>query len=208
MEKIEIKKEAINALQLKDPQVFLKGMDVITLPETTENISVKNYIFKKTSCFDQRLLDSLKLVNLNEAILNRKILVLSSSEKIKIELAIHLIQNTAVLYLYEFDRYFMEKDLLFFKKLFKKLVTKYHKTICFINCHLSFLLDFAQYYCLEKKKNQFIEIENPTFYEKELLNYVELPKIVEFINYINEEGKKINQYVDLKELLKAIFREV
>lgn len=202
-----LKKEAINAFQLKRPNLYRKE-EWITLPILEENLTVKKYILKRTSCFDKRLLASFKLVNLDNALLERKLMDLSSSEKIKVELAIHLILNDSILYLYKFDTYFMEKDLLFFKKFFKKLVTKYHKTICFLNCKPTFLVDFAEKFGIEKTKGKFIEIEKPTFYEKELESLIEEPKIIEFVKYINEDGKKVNQYVDLKELLKAIFREV
>ena len=198
-----IKKGVINAFQLKQ-----KIVDKNDFSSLEENVKVKNYILKRTSCFDKRLIDSLKLVNLDEDILNKKMNILSSSEKMKVILAIDLILNSSTLYIYRFDAYFMEKDLLFFKKLFKKLVNKYHKTIVFINCKPSFLLDFVDHYVIERNKNEFVEIEKPTFYEKKLENLIEIPKIVEFVNYINEDGKRINQYGDLKELLKAIFREV
>ena len=202
-----IKTGFINAFQMK----FVGKMaeeNVVCLKETLEDETIKNYILRRTSCFNKRMLDSLKLVNLSEEILNKKMSILSSSEKLKIELAIVLILNSAVVYLYQFDAYFMEKDLSYFKKLFKKLVSKYHKTIVFINSKPSFLMDFADYYFIEKKKDVFIEVEKPTFYENIFADSTDKPKIVEFVQYVKEKDNKIKEYVDLKELLKAIFREV
>ncbi len=189
----------------------IKGSDkfsILSIKESYQPITVRKYILHETSCLDKRLLASLKLVHLEEDILNKKMNVLSISEKLKIELAILLIQNVGSIILDKFDIYFMEKELLFFKKLFKKLVKKYQKTFIFLNSDITFLFDLADKIVVKENKREYFVLENPTFYENELYSLVEKPKIVEFVNYLNDSGKKILPYTDLKELLKAIFREV
>ena len=178
----------------------------ISKMELDDTSTVQNYILKETSCFNKRLLDSLKLVSLKENCLEKKMNQLSTTEKIKVELAIALILNKECIVFPYFSQYFMEKDKLFFKKIFKKLATKYKKTICFLNSDLSFLMDFVDRIVLIKKKETLF-LDSPTFYEKELLNEYS-PKIVEFIDYLNHCGHKFLNYTDSKELLKAIFREV
>lgn len=173
-----------------------------------QNITVKKYILQETSCLDKRMINSLKLVHLEEEVLNKKMNVLSTSEKVKIELAILLIENVDCIVFNQFDYYFMEKELLFFKKLFKKLVKKYQKTFVFLNSNLSFLFDFADRVVMKKSKKEYVVIDNPTFYEEELYEVIKKPPIVDFVIYLNQNGKKILPYTDLKELLKAIFREV
>ena len=113
-----------------------------------------------------------------------------TSTVIKVELAIALILNKECIVFPYFSQYFMEKDKLFFKKIFKKLATKYKKTICFLNSDLSFLMDFVDRIVLIKKKETLF-LDSPTFYEKELLNEYS-PKIVEFIDYLNHCGHKCN----------------
>lgn len=204
------KKKSINAIYniRKEELVFHENEHILSVEKTYESINIKNYIFKETDCSEKKMMDSLKLVHLNEDVLNKKMSVLSSTEVLKIELAILLIKNVNFIVLDSFDKYFMEKELFFFKKLFKKLVKNYNKTFVFLNGNLSFFFEFADRIVVRKSKKNFIVFNNPTFYEKELLNLVGTPKIIEFVNYLRENGKKIMFYTDLKELLKAIFREV
>lgn len=198
---------AINNVKVQE-LVFNDNEYLVEVKNSYENTTVKKYILKQTSCFDKRLVDSLKLVHLEEDILDKKMPVLSSSEQLKIELAILLIQNVNCIVFDQFDSYFMEKELLFFKKLFKKLVSKYHKTIVFINSDLTFLFDLVDRIVVKETKKNILVFDHPTFYEEELNRLVGTPKIVEFVKYVNDNGKKLNHYIDLKELLKAIFREV
>lgn len=181
---------------------------LLKIKDKYPNVRVKDYLLQETNCEEQRVQDSLKLVHLEEEVLNRKMSVLSSSEKLKVELAVLLILNVSVIVFDHFDSYFMEKELLFFKKLFKKLVKKYQKTFVFFNSNPIFLFEFADRIIIKKNKRKSLVIDNPTFYESELLSFLEKTPIVDFVTYLNVLGKKFLPYTDLKELLKAIFREV
>ena len=198
---------AINNVKVED-LIFSDNEFLVKVKDSYENTTVKKYILKQTYCFDKKLIDSLKLVHLEEDVLNKKMPVLSSSEQLKIELAILLIRNVDCIVFNQFETYFMEKELLFFKKLFKKLVSKYHKTIVFLNSDLTFLFDLAERIVVRENKKNYLVFDHPTFYEEELTSLVGVPKIVEFVRYTNDKGKKLNLYTDLKELLKAVFREV
>lgn len=184
------------------------NMHLLELKKDYQSVTVKKYILHETSCLDKRMVNSLKLVHLEEDVLNKKMNVLSTSEQVKVELAILLIQNVDCIIFNQFDAYFMEKELLFFKKLFKKLVKKYQKTFVFLNSNISFLFDLVDRVVIKKSKKDYLVLDNPTFYEEELYKVLEKPPIVDFVAYLNANGKKILPYTDLKELLKAIFREV
>ncbi len=187
---------------------FREEIHVLRIKPKYKNINVKKYLLEKTSCLEERMLSSLKLVHMEEDILEKKMNVLSTSEKVKVELAVLLIQNVNCIVFNKFDSYFMEKELLFFKKLFLKLVKKYKKTFVFVNSDLSFLFDFVNHLVVKKSKKDYLVLEDPNFYEEELYSIMDCPPIVDFVKYLNEQGKKILPYIDLKELLKAIFREV
>ncbi len=188
--------------------VFPFKIHFLKIKEKYPNKTVRQYIMKESSCLEKRMLASLKLVHLDEDILDKTLGILSSSEKLKVELAILLILNVECIALNQFDFYFMEKELLFFKKLFKKLQKKYHKTFIFINSNVSFLFGLVDRVIIKKNKKDYFIIDNPTFYESELYTVIDKPAIVDFVNFLNEKGKKILPYTDLNELLKAIFREV
>lgn len=184
------------------------SLPFLRIKDKYPNVMLKEYILQEANCEEQRVLDSLKLVHLEEDVLNKKLNVLASSEKLKAELAILLILNVDCIVFDYFDSYFMEKELLFFKKLFKKLVKKYQKTFVFLNSEFSFLFELTDRLIIKKSKKNYVVIDTPTFYESELLSLIDMPPIVDFVNYLNENGHKILPYTDLKELLKAIFREV
>ena len=181
---------------------------IVKIQDDYKNVTVKKYLITKCGDLEERIVNGLKLVNLAETILNKKISNLSSSELLKIELDILLIKNVPCLMFYNFDKYFMEKDLAFFKKLFKKLSTKYHKTIILINSDLTFLFDLIDRIVIFEGKRKNIIIDNPSFYDERILKFFEVTKIIELVNYLNQNGKKIKEYTDIKELIKAIYREV
>ena len=181
---------------------------MVDIKKNYKNETVEKYLLQKGSCSYKKMVDSLKLVHLEENILPQKMSCLSSSEKLKVELAILLIANVECIVFPYFDIYFMEKELMFFKKMFKKLVKKYKKTFVFMNSNLSFLYEFADRIVVQKTKKNVVVLDNPKFYEEDLNAFIGEMPIVDFVKYTNEQGKKILEYIDLKELLKAIFREV
>ena len=123
------------------------------------------------------------------------------------ELVIALIDNREQIVLYHFDTYFMEKELAFFKKLFQKLVIKYNKTIVLIESKLSFLLDLADYFIV-LEDNKLLKFHKDEFYSDELEQVLDVPPMVSFVKYVNQTKKKIGEFTDIKELIKAIYREV
>ena len=198
---------AFNCLHLK-PFLDFKHPNLVKVASNYDAIFVKDYIFSKTSCEEKKIEDSLKMVVLPLEILSKKMNVLSTSELLKIELSILLLRNVDTIVVYQFDSYFMEKELSYFKKLFKKLVSKYGKTIVILDSKLEFMIDLADRIVVRNSKNELEVFVNPTFYEERLLELLGTPKIVDFVNYVNQCGKKIDKYTDIKELIKAIYREV
>ncbi len=179
-----------------------RNYPVVLVDSSYEDIKVIDY-FK--DCNDKKINDSLKIVNLSNDILDKRINDLASSEKLRINLARLLIKNEEIIVFKEFDKYFMEKDLLYFKKLFKKLVKRYNKTLIFINSRTTFLLDLANILVIKDKSD--IKVFNDLdFYKEDLSKYIELPEIVLFIKLVKSLGIEIEEYTDLKELIKGIYR--
>lgn len=203
-----IKKEKINALCnfIIDPCLF--DNKIVFIKSRYPHESVQRYILSKTNCSVERMLSSFKLVNLEDEKKSQYINTLSLSEKLKVELAISLILNNEQIILYQFDKYFMEKDLFFFKKLLKKLVIKYKKTIVLIDSNISFMLDFVDRFILLTNKNEVKIFGKDDIYNEELQKYIDIPPIIDFIKYVNKDKKRLNPYTDIKELIKEIYREV
>jgi energy-coupling factor transporter ATP-binding protein EcfA2 len=203
-----ITREKINYLVNFNINDFNVKENVVTIKDKYDSCRVRDYILNYVSCSDERILDSFKMVKLADCTIKKEITYLSSSEKLKVELAILLLKNVDTLVLYHFDKYFMEKDLQFFKKLFRKLVVKYNKTIVMVDCGFSFALDFADIAIYKNDKNKVVSVDKKDFYDDKLLSYVDIPKIIDFVKYVNFNDKILNDYTDIKELIKAIYREV
>lgn len=206
-----VKKEKINAFQNLHIDSFLVSSDAsccVQFKDNYKDVFVKDYIFSVTSSSEKKILDSFKMVLLSPDVLDKKMSILASTEALKVELAILLLRNVDTIILYRFDAYFMDKEFMYFKKLFKKLVLKYGKTIVLLDANLSFLFDFADRIVVKNEKDKLEVFVSPTFYEERLLELLGTPKIVDFVKFLNESGKKFSPYIDMKELIKAIYREV
>ena len=79
-------------------------------------------------------------------------------------------------------------SILFFEFIYNRLRRK-----------VSNLINLQKYFANKVSKKTVLLIE-PNNCHTELFP--------SFVKYLNEQGKKILPYIDLKELLKAIFREV
>ncbi len=203
-----IKKGQINAIKgfAFDQNYVHKNM--IFIANEYPDVTVKKYVLDTKRCSSKRFLDSLKMVNLDSSIGSKQINELASSDQLKLELAMALIDNREQLNFYYFDAFFNEKELLFFKQLLIKLVKHYHKTIVLFDSNLDFLLNLVDNLVILTKENTIRTFGKEDLFSQELELYFDLPPIMEFTKYINTTKKNIGNYTELKELLKAIYRSV
>lgn len=170
---------------------------VVSASELEDNYDgklVKEVITKKPA-------DALKMVKLEEKVLDIDFSELSIRDKNKVILASKL--QDSVIKLVNFSKGMTKKDLDYFKKLFKKIAT-YNRRIILVDKNSEMFLDCAQVIYVVKDND--IVLETRDIYDKELSSYIDVPKIVEFTRVSESHGVKINQYRDLDELLKAIYR--
>ena len=155
--------------------------------------TVKDIVLKKSS-------DALKMVGLDDSYLDRDFRDLSDRDKNKIILASKL-QNKEIK-LINFSKGLTNKDLEFFKKLFKKIVSYGRKIILVDKNSNMFMNCVDNLYVINKE----IVLETDDLYNEELKKYIDVPSIVEFTHKSLENGIKLNHYNDLDDLLKAIYR--
>lgn len=202
-----VKKNKIIALSnFKVSEVNAVDCFVVRTRTLPDNISVREYLSKVCSN-DKRLEDSCKMVNENSDFLNRVVRYLSTTELLKLFLMEALLGKYKNIVLVNFDMYFMEKELLFFKKLFRKLVDKYDKSIVMFCDNVNFMFDLVDEMYLNTV-DRIYEFDGKDLYNKKIYKYLDKPKIVDFIEYLGNNGKAFDNYTEMKELLKAIYREV
>lgn len=154
---------------------------------------VNDIVLKKSS-------DALKMVGLDDSYLDKDFMDLSDRDKNKIILASKL-QNKEIK-LINFSKGLTNKDIDFFKKLFKKIVSYGRKIILVDKNSNMFMNCVDNLYVINKE----IILETDDLYNEELKKYIDVPSIVEFTHKSLENGIKLNHYNDLDDLLKAIYR--
>ncbi len=157
---------------------------------------------------EEKINEALKICLLSEVDINKCMNILSSSEIEKIELLIKLLDNKEVIILSDFDSSFGQKELKYFKDLFKKMVTKYNKTIVFITNKLDNIMDIIDIILVVDNKKVVLELNSKDIYYDSIYDYVDMPPIVEFVKYLKKNKITMPDYIDLKELIKGIFRSV
>ena len=198
----------INALRRKigivpfENYVYLKK----TVKDEIKN-AMANYGYK-TKNVAKHIADSLMIVGLDESYLDRNPNTLSFIEKKKVNFALAMSYNPEVLVIESFDKGLTFREREYFRKLFLKLKNKYSKSIILVNSELPFMFDIVDKYIVINKGKVVISGDKDIFYEDKLYKYVEVPKIVEFIKYVNSQGHEILEYTDIKELIKGLYRDV
>lgn len=156
---------------------------------------------------NKRLKNVLLMVLLDEKILFRDPNTLSTGEKKRIILAKAILNNPEVLIIDNFSYGLSYKEQDYFQKLFIKLKVKYSKTLI-VSESLEFLFNIVDQVIVIENGSVVINQDKMVFYNDELYKYVDIPKIVDFTKYVLSEGININTYVDLKELIKEIYRNL
>ena len=156
--------------------------------------TVKEIVIKKVN-------ESLKMVKLDESILDKKFSDLSSRNKNKVILASKLHDKEIILV--NFSKGLLKKDYGYFKTLFKKIVT-YNRKIILVESKMDLFINCVdRIYVINNKE---IKYETLDVFDKILLLYADQPKIVEFCYKCEKMGIRLDHYTELDELLKAIYR--
>lgn len=155
--------------------------------------TVETIVTKKTN-------DALKMVGLNESYLGKNFEDLSTRDKNKVKLASKL--NEKVIILINFSKGLTNKDIDYFKKLFKRIVS-YGRKIILVDKNSELFLN-----CVDKLYviNKDLVAVFDSVFDSGLKEYINVPKIVEFNHVSKELGVKLNEYKELDDLLKAIYR--
>ena len=180
-------------------------LEVSVLKEISNIMNNYNY---KTDNVVKHVVQSLRIVGLDESFLDRDPNELSRVEKKKVELASVISYNPEVLVLDNFDIGLSYREKEYFRKLFLKLKNKYNKTIILISNNAEFLFDIVDDVHLIYKGKLVLSEGKDIFYNSNLYKYVNIPKIIEFIKYVEMNGYDIKKCTDIKELIKELYRNV
>jgi energy-coupling factor transporter ATP-binding protein EcfA2 len=148
--------------------------------------------------------NALKMVSLDNIDINKELKDLSISELWKIDLMTKL--NSEIIIIGNMSNSLNYKDRELMKKLFIKLSRNYNKKIVIIDENVELFFDLVKRIVVLNNKKVIYETSD--FFDLELYKYTNIPKIIDFITYINSDKRRLNQTTDIYELIKDIYRSV
>jgi energy-coupling factor transport system ATP-binding protein len=213
----EIKKKTkilkINDLRRKVGLVFQFPEEQFFNPTVKEEVAFALKYFRyKDERVHKQVSEALSNVGLNDTYLECNVFELSAGEKRKVAIASVMVFNPEVIVLDEptvgLD-YKSKKNII---ALIKKLKDRYHKTVIIVSHDVDMLNIIADdIIVMDGGKIVMMGEKNEVFKNNELFEKYGLaePKIVTFIRKAKElKGIKLGNYIDIKDLMKDIYRNV
>jgi energy-coupling factor transport system ATP-binding protein len=173
--------------------------------------TLKNFKYK-LDVAEEQIKNSLRMVGLDESYLNKNPFNLSNGEKRLVTIASILVYNSKVLVLDEPTAGLDYNNKKLLLNLLKRLNEKYKKTIIIVSHDIDMLYSFVHdIIVLEKGKVLICGTKEEVFKDATFFkdHNIPSPKIKEFTKKVLEKKKiKLGQYTDIKELIKAVYRNV
>ncbi len=201
--------ENVNVLRRNIGYVYNDYNKLFIEPSVLKEISntMRNYNYK-TDMIVKHVVQSLKIVGLDETFLDRDPNELSRVEKKKVELASVISYNPEVIILDNFEKGLNYREREYFRKLFLKLKNKFDKTIIIVTNDVSFLFDIVDKVHVINKGKLVLSEGKSIFFNSNLYKFTKVPKIIEFTKCAEYQAHDIKKCTDIKELIKELYRNV
>jgi len=211
MDNIEITNKNINLFktQISSTEDFNTNMFFKNIYEEMEYIMKHNNMYPKN--IEKRIKDAIKIVGLNQTILEKNINLCSNSEIKILKLAFSLLLNPNIIIINE---PFKGIDLINQKKimiLLRKISEKYNKLIIFISNNSEILYKYTDNMIIIKNNKVLLSGKTKDVYQKvDILidNNIDIPKIVNFTYQAKRKKVKIDYHTDIRDLIKDIYKHV
>ena len=177
---------------------------------STFNVKKEVYILDHIKKYsdNKKILEALKIVNLNEDYLLKKSNDLSNSEYNKLRLAGDLVNNEKLIILDYFDKGLCYKEKEYFKRLFRKLSKNYGITFYIKTNDFSFCIDLVDEYLIFDGNKIIKNILKKDIYKEEAYKYYDKHNLIDFVLKSRKYNHLLDNYTDSKDVLKAIYREL
>ena len=133
---------------------------------------------------------------------------LSTSELKKVKLAFALYLNSKIIILDNIEKGLCSKDINYLNQLLYKINRDYNKNIIICSNDLDKYLNIVDRVIICNNCKLVVDVNSDDLYNDDIYKYIKMPNIIHFIKYLDNTGHKFDKYNELKELLKAIYRDV
>lgn len=183
------------------------------IKDALDRFKIIGYVGSYNSSLDNSLVSSLniknidnalKMVGLDKGIKDKMVSELSLSEQLKVDLATKLDKDVIVIG--NLSRNLINKDIEYIKKLLVKLSSEYNKKVVVIDEDINVFINLVKYIYVIKNKEVIYETND--FFESKLYEYIKMPKVVEFIKFVNKNEKRLDNNLDIYEIIKDVYRRV
>lgn len=167
--------------------------------------TVKRFLNGLKIKLDEKILKYLKELGLKEGILNKKLKILSTNE-FKLVLLIYILMLNPKVFIFDyFEIGLSYKYKRVFINLLRTLKAK-ERTVIVITNDIGFLYEVSDMIIIvEDKKMIYNGTKNDLFTVRRIKEY---PPIIDFIRKANKRGANLLFTMDVKELLKDIYRSL
>ncbi len=201
----EFRKNIGYSYQYSDEQFFSK-----TVREEIELV-LKNYKYAKEQ-IDYKIKELMEMFNFTKEFLDKNPLKLSNGEKRLVVIASSIAHNPKLVILDEPTVGLDAENKKNIINIIKKLKDEYLKTIIVISHDIDLLIKFADNIAVLNNGELVLSGKKmDVFTNTEIFNKynIELPTIIKFSEIVKtKSNKKIGYYDDIKDLMKAVYRNV
>ena len=203
---MEIKKNKITAVVGLNENINLD--DDINMNDFLLGTSLIDYI--KTKYNDEKRIDEgFKICLLDDSLKTRALNTLSTSEINKVIFLLKILSDKETIILTDFNMTFTEKELAYFKILFKRIANRYNHSLVLITNKIDNIMDIIDFILVIDGKSVVAELSSEDIYYDKIYQYIDTPGIIDFVKTARaKKHVKLDDYIDIKELIKGIYRGV
>ena len=171
---------------------------------------VKKYKYR-LDILEDRFNEIIKMLSINERILDKDVFEISESEYYKVLIGSVLLYNPEVIIFDDVLCFFDEENKNKIFKLSNKLKKFFNKTIIFVTSDIDSVYEFVDdVIVIDSAKILLSGDKKEVYTEYELLkkNRIRVPNIVEFIKLMKDNNVNLDNVDSINELIKTIYREI
>lgn len=201
--KIKLKK-----LRSQIGYVFKNPYDMFTEKTVIKEIE-STLKYNKIKEKNEKLLDTLKLLNLDKKILKMNPHNLNLSDAIKVAITSILIYNPEIIILDEPTIGLNKKDKMDLERLLKQLKNRFNKIVIVLSKDINFCYQTCDYFFLMEKTKLITHGDKTLLTDEELLTSLNLetPEIVKFIKEARKQNHKLHEHTNILDLIKEVYRD-